>query len=120
MLKKTKLPGHKAPNSLAQMQRAGTAPLASTFAEGLARHQTGHLVDAERIYTQILTLQPGHFDSRHLLGVVYLQRGNHAQALGHLDLALTNSPDNVFALNNRGVALQELHRLGEEIGRAHV
>jgi len=115
MLKKTKLPGHKAPNSLAQMQRAGTAPPASTFAEGLARHQAGHLADAERIYTQILTLQPGHFDSRHLLGVVYLQRGNHAQALRHLELALTNSPDNVFALNNRGVALQELHRLGEAL-----
>ena len=115
MLKKTKLPGHKAPKRLAQMQRPGTAPLASTFAEGLARHQAGHLADAERIYTHILTLQPGHFDSRHLLGVVYLQRGRHAEALSHIGLALKIRPDNAFVLNNHGVALLELKHFDEAL-----
>ena len=115
MLKKTKLPGHKTPKSLAVVQRAGTAPPASTFAEGLARHQAGHLADAERIYTHILTLQPGHFDSRHLLGVVYLQRGRHAEALSHIGLALKIRPDNAFVLNNHGVVLLELKRFDEAL-----
>ena len=89
MLKKAKLPGHTGPEELGAMQRPGEdGPLASIFAEGLARHQAGHLADAERIYTQILTLQPDHFDSRHLLGVVYLQSGKHAEALQHIELAL--------------------------------
>ena len=43
----------------------------SLFAEALALHQAGRLADAEKIYNQILAMQPDHFDSLHLLGVIF-------------------------------------------------
>jgi tetratricopeptide (TPR) repeat protein len=110
MLKKNKLPSPVVPNGLAPAQPTGAASLASIFAEGLARHQAGRLADAERIYSHILARQPDHFDSRQLLGAIFLQRGKYAEALHHVELALKKNPDNVFVLNNHGVILHELAR----------
>ena len=104
MLKRNKLPARKAPQSLA-----------STFAEGLARHQAGRLAEAEDIYNRILALDPGHFDSRQLLGAIFLQRGNYTKALHHIELALKRKPDNVFVLNNHGVALNALGRFADAL-----
>jgi tetratricopeptide (TPR) repeat protein len=121
MLKKSHFHVQHGAKGLAHRQPAGSSDLTSSFAEGLAQQQAGRLTKAERIYKQILAVRPDHFDSRHLLGVVFLQRGNHTEALRHIDLALKISPDNVLALNNRGVTLQELNRHDEALacfGRA--
>src|SRR5271163_58027 len=85
------------------------------FAEGLALHQTGRLADAEKIYYQVLEMQPDHFDSLHLLGVIFHQRGNHAEAVRQMDAALKQNPNHSFILNNRGVALKELRRFEEAL-----
>src|SRR5271168_2480050 len=82
----------------------------SLFAEGLALHQAGRLADAEKIYYQIIEMQPDHFDSLHLLGVIFYQRESHAEAVRQIDFALTRNPNNSLALNNRGIALKELKR----------
>jgi tetratricopeptide (TPR) repeat protein len=87
----------------------------SLFAEGLAHHRAGRLAEAERIYNQILAARPDHFDSRHLLGAIFLQRGSPAQALNQINSALRLNPNNVAALNNRGIALQELKRFEEAL-----
>ena len=115
MSKKTRFSAPKVPTSFAPAQQTGAASLASIFADGLARHQAGRLAEAERIYTQILALQPNHFDSRHLLGVVHLQRGKYAEALHHIELALKRSPDNLSALNNHGVTLDGLARFEDAL-----
>ncbi len=88
---------------------------ASLFADGVKQHQAGQLADAEQIYNRILAMLPDHFDCLHLLGLIFLQRGNHAAALEQINTALTRDPDNVFALNNRGIALKELRRLDEAL-----
>jgi tetratricopeptide (TPR) repeat protein len=85
------------------------------FSEGLAHHRAGRLVEAEQIYCRVLETRPDHFDSRHLLGVVFHQRGNHTEALRHFDLALRRDRKNIHALNNRGTALKELHRPDEAL-----
>ena len=85
------------------------------FAEALALHQAGRLADAEKIYQRVLKKSPDHFDSLHLLGVVFHQRGKHALAVRQIDLALRRNPQNAFALNNRGIALVELQRLDEAL-----
>jgi tetratricopeptide (TPR) repeat protein len=103
------------PRGPAHAQHAGLSDVASLFAQGLAHHQAGRLVDAETLYNRILATRPDHFDSRHLLGVVFLQRGNHAEAVRHIDLALRRHPDNIHALNNRGTALKELKRFDEAL-----
>lgn len=89
--------------------------LAAALAEGLKHHQAGRLLEAEKIYIQILTVQPDHFDSRQLLGTIFLQRGNYAEALRHIELALKRSPDRVFVLNNHGITLERLKRFQEAL-----
>jgi tetratricopeptide (TPR) repeat protein len=91
---------------------AQPAPL---FAQGLALHQAGRLAEAARIYAQILSAAPDHFDSQQLLGVIFLQCGHPNDALRHIDAALKINPDNVHVLSNRGAALKELGRLDEAL-----
>jgi tetratricopeptide (TPR) repeat protein len=85
------------------------------FADGVKLHQAGQLAAAEQIYTRILATLPDHFDCLHLLGLIFLQRGHHALALEQIDTALVRDPNNVFALNNRGIALKELKRLDDSL-----
>jgi len=88
---------------------------AALFAKALALHRTGRLDEAEALYRQVLAAQPSHFDSLQLLGVVSMQRGNYAKAVKQIATALEQDPDNVPALNNRGNALNELHRFDEAL-----
>src|SRR5262249_39836196 len=87
----------------------------AAFKQALSFHQTGQLGEAESIYRQILETQPQHFDSLHLLGVVYHQRGKHAEAVRQIDVALQINPKDASAFNNRGIALRELRRLDEAL-----
>ena len=115
MMKKSKLRGGAAPRKLGHGSPSGSPALAASLAEGLKHHQAARLAEAEKIYVQILTVQPDHFDSRQLLGAIFLQRGNHTEALRHIELALKRSPDNVFVLNNHGIALERLKRFQEAL-----
>ncbi len=88
------------------------APL---FSEGVRLHRAGRLVEAEQIYRQVLGSEPQHCDCLHLLGLVFLQQRRHALAIEQIDRALARDPGNVFAWNNRGIALKELNRLDEAV-----
>ena len=100
---------------------ATSAPGAPAFdanaltAGGLALHQAGRLDAAAAIYRRVLAAKPDHFDSLHLLGVVFYQCGHQVQALQHIDTALKISPENVFALNNRGIVLNALKRYDDAL-----
>ena len=85
------------------------------LAEGFAQHQAGRLVEAERIYTQILASDPAQFDALHLRGLIYHQRGDHAGALSQIDAALRSGPDNILALSNRGLVLNALGRFEQAL-----
>jgi tetratricopeptide (TPR) repeat protein len=89
--------------------------VASLLTQGLALHQAGRLAEAEKIYSQILAVDPDQSDSRHLLGFIFHQRGDSAQAVHHIDLALQKDPGNILALNNRGIALHALKRHDEAL-----
>jgi predicted O-linked N-acetylglucosamine transferase (SPINDLY family) len=89
---------------------------AARFARALPLHQAGRLEDAETIYRDILADDPAHFDARHMLGVVHLQRGEHIAALRNIDAALKTNPAAAAAHNNRGTALASLGRLDEAAG----
>jgi tetratricopeptide (TPR) repeat protein len=87
----------------------------SLLAEAFALQQAGRLAEAEQAYNRILAEQPDHFDSLHLLAIIFHQRGDHAKALQHLDLALEINPNNIPALNNRGIALRALKRFEDAL-----
>src|ERR1700689_2611373 len=94
-VKKSNLHINKLPKVFAPAPRAEPSRNNALFADGLAHHQAGRLAEAERLYTSVLATRPDHFDSRHLLGVVYYQRGNHAEAVCQFDIALRRDRKNI-------------------------
>jgi predicted O-linked N-acetylglucosamine transferase (SPINDLY family) len=74
------------------------------IAQGVALHQSGHLDEAARIYTEILVRTPHDFDATHLLGVVALQQGRFAAAQRLINAALAINPNEISAVGNLGIS----------------
>jgi len=98
-----------------QTSPARSPDLASAFDRAVALHQAGRLPEAEELYRAILNAKPDDFDCLHLLGVIYLQHGDHEHAVRHIDAALKINPRLPSAYNNRGNALGELGRIDEAL-----
>ena len=65
----------------------------------------------KRFFHRIVEIQPRHFDTLHLLGVVLSQQGNHAEGLRFLDVALQIKTGSIDVHNSRGNLLTALGRL---------
>jgi tetratricopeptide (TPR) repeat protein len=102
-------------SQMAQLRSADLLQVNALLGQGFALHQAGRLAEAEEAYGRILAIDPGHADSRYLLGLIFHQRGDAAQAVRHIDLALDKNPDNILALNSRGAALNALKRFDEAL-----
>ena len=83
--------------------------------QAISCHLAGRLDEAERIYRQILELDPGCFDCLHLLGVIRFQQGSYSESLCLINLALAKNIGSAPAHNNRGAALRGLGRLEEAL-----
>lgn len=92
-----------------------TDDVAGLLNAGLIFHKNGQLANAKNLYEAILQKSAKHFDARHLLGVIYSQLGNHAEAIRHIDLALNLKPNAASAHSNRGLALTGLGRFDEAL-----
>jgi uncharacterized protein (TIGR03067 family) len=77
---------------------------------GVRHHQAGNLVQAEKVYQQILEADRSHPDAWHLLGVVALQVGKYEPAIDCLRYAATLNEDNADIQNNLGIAYSSLER----------
>ncbi|HWE74565.1 MAG TPA: tetratricopeptide repeat protein [Stellaceae bacterium] len=84
-----------------------------SFNEALRLHQNGQFAEAERLYRQILTRDPRHADSLHLLGVLAYQRGEPQIAIDLIARAIAINDAVPFFHNNRGLALVALGQIGE-------
>ena len=87
--------------------------LADAFQQGVRHHQAGELQQAADLYREVLTIDPRHADSRHLLGMIALQVGQADAALACFDEAIRLQPRSADYHNSRGKSLRELRRLGE-------
>jgi tetratricopeptide (TPR) repeat protein len=81
----------------------------------LVFHQQGNLAQAERLYLEILALEPGNFIVCHLLGIVRHQQGRNAEALQLIGTALTINPNFAEARSNQGNILNQLGRFEEAL-----
>ena len=90
-------------------------PLGDLLREAFAFHQQDKLGDAEKLYNEILKLDPNHFDALHLLGLLRHQRGRHAEALDLVGAALKINPDYADTLLNYGSILAALNRHEEAL-----
>jgi protein O-GlcNAc transferase len=88
---------------------------AHEFRQGLARHQQGNLVEAERHYDAALKSRPDNFDALHMLGVIALQKGRLEQGVEIITKAVALNENSAIAFNNLAKGLKDLGRFDEAI-----
>ncbi|MEZ0225685.1 MAG: tetratricopeptide repeat protein [Alphaproteobacteria bacterium] len=71
-------------------------------------HQQGRLDEAEQAYRDILRQNPNNFDASHLLGAIFLQKGDAAGAIVQIGLALQIKPKISTAHLNLGNAQRRM------------
>jgi len=81
----------------------------------LQHHQAGRLSEAERLYRQILLLEPDHPDALHLLGVIALQQQRYDAAIDLIRKVISLRPDFPDAHFNLGNALKANGQLDDSI-----
>jgi tetratricopeptide (TPR) repeat protein len=85
------------------------------MARGWQCHQSGNLEQAERIYRDVLHIEPGNADASYLLGVVCQTLGRIDEALECYRRALAQKPDYAEVHNNLGVIYSTQGKLAEAI-----
>src|SRR5580704_8318333 len=78
------------------------ATLQELFDQAIALHQGGDLAGAERLYQQVLLMEPASFAPRHMLGVIRFQQGRNAEAIDLIAAALKQNPQVAAAWVNLG------------------
>jgi tetratricopeptide (TPR) repeat protein len=85
------------------------------FQIAMAQHRAGQLAEAEKMYRQILAVDPNHVDSIHLLGVLAAQAGHRQAAVDLLSRAVALRPEMQEYHSNLGTALLELKQVEKGI-----
>lgn len=83
------------------------------FAQAVQHHQADRLNDAERIYRQILAIDPLHADSLHLSGMVAFQTRRPELAFELITRAISINARSAPYHSNLGLVLRELKRPDE-------
>ncbi|MDJ0951839.1 MAG: tetratricopeptide repeat protein [Alphaproteobacteria bacterium] len=78
-------------------------------------HAAGRLLEAEKLYRQVLQAEPDRPDALLLLGVLSRRAGKSAVAFDLITRALASRPDDAEAHNNLGNVLQDLGRPDEAV-----
>ena len=81
------------------------------FAVALRHHQAGRLLEAERLYRQVLQADCRHADALHLLGVIAHQLGRHDAAVELIEQAIAHNGRAPAFHNNLGNALKAQGKL---------
>ena len=89
--------------------------LDAKFAQAEALRQQGKLAEAERLYEELLRVNPRHFDALHQLGIVNLKLGKNERGATLIGQALAIEPNAPVAQSNLGFALSVLNRPAEAL-----
>jgi tetratricopeptide (TPR) repeat protein len=85
------------------------------YDEALRHHQAGRLEDADKIYRKILSVEPRHADSLHLLGVIGHTIGQLDAAIALIRQAISIKNDVPAYYSNLGNALKAKGKLDEAV-----
>jgi predicted O-linked N-acetylglucosamine transferase (SPINDLY family) len=78
-------------------------------------HQAGQTAEAERLYEQILAIDPNHVDSLHNLGLIAHQSGRGEMALGLISKAIALNDRHPNCHNTLGIVLARADRTQEAV-----
>jgi cytochrome c-type biogenesis protein CcmH/NrfG len=92
-----------------------TVPQHELVNQALAHHRAGRLDDAERIYRQVLAVDPAHADALHLLGMAAFQTGRLDLAVEMIQRAIAAHPNAASYHSNLGNVLQAQDKLQEAV-----
>lgn len=95
------------------MGQESSPGIQAAFTAALGNHQAGRLSEAERLYLQILKIDPRHADALHFLGVLAHQTGRNALAVDLIGRAIAQNGRVPAFHNNLGNALKALGKLQE-------
>jgi Flp pilus assembly protein TadD len=76
----------------------------SLFQQGARLHGAGRMAEAEQVYRQVLSMEPRHADTLHMLGVLALQAGHPAPAAELIGQAIAVRPSEAMYYVNRAHA----------------
>jgi protein O-GlcNAc transferase len=102
------------------MDNGRPAP-AQLLAAALQHHRAGRFDDAERLYQQLLAIDPGNARALHLRGVLAYQQSRNEAAVDLIGRAIAQNGAEPSFHSNLGLALQACGRLEEAVaayGRA--
>ena len=91
----------------------GLGALQPLFSQAVAHHQAGRLQQAAELYQQILTEQPKHADSLHLLGLIAYKTGHLDEAVDLISDAIEQDATKAPYCFSLGVVLQKQGKLNE-------
>jgi protein O-GlcNAc transferase len=89
--------------------------LSPEIEKGLHFHQQGKLREAEKIYTQILSISPRNADALHLMGVLANQKGENDTALDLINKAVQIFPQSPIYYNNLGNVYRDLGQYADSL-----
>ncbi|HWM60577.1 MAG TPA: tetratricopeptide repeat protein, partial [Rhizomicrobium sp.] len=85
------------------------------FEQGVAAHRTGNLVQAEKLYRQLLRTDAGYFPALHMLGYLKAQQGRYDEAIPLLNKAVKTNPGDAAARAHHAHALMAAQRFDEAL-----
>jgi predicted TPR repeat methyltransferase len=86
--------------------QAVDAQVRQAIQQAFEHHNAGRLAEAERLYRQILQINPYHVDALHFLGVLAYGAGQHEMAVELIDRAIQINPNDPVCYINLGNALK--------------
>ena len=96
-----------------QSVRAAPAP-AALYETGLQHLRAGRHLDAQLACQQALTIDPGHADSLHLMGLLALRAQQYDHAVAWLSRAIRQNPRSDY-LSTLGITLKQMGRLDDAL-----
>lgn len=101
----------------AQKKTGGPAltPMAATLAQAFRAHQAGHRSDAERLYRDVLAVEPRNAAALHLLGALLHQSSRSDEGASLMRQAIAIEPRNPEYHYNLGCVLNAAGRMEEAI-----
>lgn len=97
------------------MASEASAETKDLLKEAIRFHREGDLTNSERLYTDVLAIDPKQTDALQLLGVIAAQLGNTSVAIERVNQSIAINPNQPGALNNLGNMLTEEERYEEAI-----